>query len=457
MRVVIIGGGTAGSELAWRLRRENKNIEIIILEKGKYRQYSPCALPYFLSGKIKKESDIVLFSEDYYNYNNIDLRLNSELREINTKTKELRYLDKKSNNEENLNYDYLVLATGLKFKVPSIPGLRDQAFYTLKNIDDAKEIKKTVKKGDKAVIIGAGYVGVELAEALSTLGLKVSLLESQENVLPATLDKKIANIVEEEMKAKKVEVFTNSKIEKVTKKQVYLKDELLEDKKINYDYLFVACGLSADLSLAKQTGLKVNKGIIVNEYLETSKKNIYAVGDLVASVNFVDNKKVLSQLATTAVSQAKVLAQNILADKEKKEALKSKRNKVLNASVSKFGDLIFASCGITSVYCQQNNIKTISVFYKAKDKAEYYPEAKDIFIYLISNLKGKIIGCQIVGYHEVLGRLNTVSLAIKQGLSLKEFINLETCYNPALSPIFDPLIVTAEICLKKLKVKNAKI
>jgi NADPH-dependent 2,4-dienoyl-CoA reductase/sulfur reductase-like enzyme len=216
----------------------------------------------------------------------------------------------------------------------------------------------------------------------------------------------------------------------------------------------VACGLSADLSLAKQIGLKVNKGIIVNEYLETSKKNIYAVGDLVESINFVDNKKVLSQLATTAVSQAKVLAQNIIANKEKEEALNSKRNKVLNASVSKFGNLIFASCGVKSDYCLQNNIKTISTFYKAEDKAHYYPKAKAMYVYLISDTKGKIIGCQIAGYHEVLGRLNMVSLAIIQGLTLEEFINLETCYNPALSPIFDPLIVTAEICLKKLKAKN---
>ncbi|HKK54166.1 MAG TPA: FAD-dependent oxidoreductase [Patescibacteria group bacterium] len=451
MRVVIIGGGTAGSEVAWRLRRQDKDIEIIILEKGRYRQYSPCALPYFLSGKIKKANDIVLFSDDYYNYNNINLYLNSELKEVNTKTKELKYLDKKNNKEEKLSYDYLVLATGLKFNLPSIPGLKDQDFYCLKRLDDVQRIKKAVKKNDKAVIIGAGYVGVELADALSALGLKVSLIEGQENILPTTLDKKIANIVKEEMEAKKIEVITNSKIEKITKKQVSLKD-----KKINYNHLFVACGLSADLSLAKQIGLKVNKGIIVNDSLKTSKKDIYAAGDLVESVNLIDNKKVLSQLATTAVSQAKVLAQNILADKQKKESLKYKRNKVLSASVSKFNNLIFASCGVTNSYCQKNNIKTISAYYKSKDKAEYYPEAKDIFIYLVSDIKGRIIGCQIAGYNEVLGRLNMVSLAIKQGLTLKDFVNSETCYNPALSSIFDPLTITAEICLKKLKAKNAK-
>jgi NADH oxidase (H2O2-forming) len=456
MRVVIIGGGTAGSEVAWRLRRQHKDIEIIILEKGKYRQYSPCALPYFLSGEIKKVDDIILFSEDYYNYNNIDLRLKSELKEVNHKTKEIKYLDKDNNQEKNLSYDYLVLATGLKFKIPPIPGLKDQDFYTLKSLDDAKKIKKAVKKGDKAVIIGAGYVGIELADALNSLGLKVKLIEGKENILSATLDKKIANIVKEKMEAEKIEIITNSKIEKITKKQVILKEKLSEDKKINYDHLFLACGLSSDLSLAKQIGLKVDKGIIVNDSLETLKKDIYAVGDLVESVNLIDNKKVLSQLATTAVSQAKVLAENMLTNSDKEKRLANKRNKVLSASVSKFSDLIFASCGVTNDYCQKNNIKTVSAFYKAKDKAEYYPEAKEMFIHLSSDLQGRIIACQIAAYNEVVGRLNMVSLAIQQGLTLKEFINSETCYNPALSPIFDPLIITAEICLKKLKAKNAK-
>ncbi|MFP4514681.1 MAG: FAD-dependent oxidoreductase [Parcubacteria group bacterium] len=456
MRVVIIGGGTAGSELAWRLRREDKDIEIIILEKGKYRQYSPCALPYFLSGKIKQADDIVLFSSDYYNYNNIDLRLKTELKKVNTKTKELQYLDKENNKEEKLSYDYLVLATGLKLKTPSILGLKDQDFYTLKSLDDAKKIKKLVKKGDKALIIGAGYVGVELADALSAMGLNIHLVESQQNVLPSTLDKKMASVVEEELESSKIKLLLNSKIEKVTNKQVFLKDASLESKKINYDHLFLACGLSADLSLAKKIGLKVDKGVIVNDALETSKKNIYAIGDLVESVNLVDNKKTLSQLATTAVAQARVLSQNILANKDKKKSSKSKRNKVLSSSVSKFKDLIFASCGVTKTYCQKNNIETVEAFYKGKDKAHYYPDANDIFVYLISNLKGRVIGCQIAGYNEVVGRLNMISLAIEQGLKLKDLIDVETCYNPALSPIFDPITVAAEVCLKKLKAKNAK-
>ncbi|MCF7794971.1 FAD-dependent oxidoreductase [Patescibacteria group bacterium] len=456
MRVVIIGGGTAGSELAWRLRRQDKDIEIIILEKGKYRQYSPCALPYLLSGKIKKAEDIVLFSDDYYTYNNIDLRLNSELKSVDTKKKSLQYIDKNNNSFKNISYDYLVLATGLKFKLPAIPGLKDQDFYTLKSLDDVKKIKKVVKKNKKALIIGAGYVGVELTDALNELGLKVNLVESQASVLPTTLDKKIANVVKKEMEAQKINISVNSKIEKITKKQIFLKDDSLENKKIAYDHLFLACGLSTDLFLAKDLGLRVDKGVVVNNNMQTSKQDIYAVGDIVESINLVDNKKTLSQLATTAVSQAKVLAQNIFADKEKKEKLKINRNKVLNSSVSKFDNLIFASCGLTSNYCQKNNIKTAVAFYKAKDKAEYHPDAKDMFVYLISDLKGKIIGCQIAGYNEVVGRLNMISLAIQQGLSLKEFINTETCYNPALLPIFDPLIMAAEICLKKLKAKNAK-
>ncbi len=442
MRIVIIGGGTAGSETAWRLRKQNKEIEIIILEKGEYTQYSPCSLPYFISHKIKKADDILLFNPEFYKYNKIDLRLNSTVIDINSQKKEIKYLN---NNQTNtLKYDYLVLATGLIPQTPKSLDLSNCHYHLLKTLDDAKNIKKTVKKGEKALIIGAGYIGVELAENLNSLGLKVVLLENQKRIMPTTFDEKISKQISQVIKEAGVEIITKTNITEITKNKAKV-----NDKSIEFNHLFLACGLGPNLELAKKAKIKYNSAIYTDKYGKTSDKSIYALGDAVESINAIDNRKIFSQLATTAVGQAKAIAHNIL-NKEKKEI-----DNILRSSVSGFNDLIFASTGVTKEYCQNNNIDCIFAFYKGKDKAEYYPNAKDFFVFLVANLKGEIIGCQIAGYNEIVGRLNMVALVIQNKLSLKQVIKTETAYNPAISPIFDPIVLAAEICLKKLEAKNA--
>ncbi len=441
MRIVIIGGGTAGSETAWRLRNQNKDIEIIILEKGKYPQYSPCSLPYFISNKIKNADDILLFNENFYKYNKIDLRLNSTVIDINKEKKEIKY---QSNNKTNkLNYDYLVLATGLTPQVPKSLKLENCNYHHLKTLDDAKKIKRSVKKNENALIIGAGYIGVELAESLSSKGLKVVLVENQKRIMPTTFDEKISKQISEKMNKEGIEIITEASIEEIKKDKAKI-----NGKTHKFNHLFLACGLSPNLDLAKVAKIKHDTSIQIDKYGRTSSQSIYALGDAVMSISAIDNQETFSQLATTAVSQAKIIAHNIL-NKEKKELAK-----VLSTSVSGFNDLIFGSTGLTMDYCQENNIKCVFSFFKGKDKAEYHPGAKDFFVYLIANLKGEIIACQIAGYSEVVGRLNMIALAIKNKISLKALIKTETAYNPAISPIFDPVILAAEICLKKLEVKN---
>jgi NADH oxidase (H2O2-forming) len=233
-------------------------------------------------------------------------------------------------------------------------------------------------------------------------------------------------------------------------KEVTDKIVKVEGENISYNYLFLACGLSPDFKFLDNLSLDYNRGVLVDDKFKTSDNSIFAIGDLVESINLVDQQKTLSRLATTAVSQAKSLAKYLLNKKEE-------RIGVLSASISEFNGLIFASTGLNEKYCLENNIQIISAFYRAKDKAEYYPEARDMYVYILASLEGKILGCQIVGYSEVAGRLNMISLAIQNNLSLYQFVNSETCYNPALSPIFDPLVVAAKICIKKIEAKiNSK-
>lgn len=435
MKVVIIGGGTAGSEVAWRLRQQNKKAEITILEKSNYTQYSPCALPYVVSGEIKKD-DIFLFNLDSYSDNNIDLNTGCEVKDIDREKQQVKY--DQNGKTQTLSYDRLVITAGSKFSPPNLPGLDQCSYMTLTRPDEAEGIKNKVEPNDKTLVIGAGYIGTELAGALYKLGAEVTILEAENRILPATFDDKFSSHIQNFIREKGIRIITEADIKNLSPEQVELREE-----NITYDHLFICCGLTPDTSLAFRAGLECDQGIVVDEYGRTSDKNIYACGDAVESVNLIDDTKALSQLATTAVRQARVIAENI-SDKNKKF------DKVLNTNVSEFNGLIFGSTGVTENYCRQNNIETVSATYTGETRAEYHPESKEMRVKLIADQNGRVIGCQIAGYEGVAGRLNTAALAIKQELNLKELISSETCYNPAIAPIFDPLTVAAEICWKKL-------
>lgn len=440
MRIIIIGGGVAGSEVAWQLRRLNKEVEIIILEKSEFLQYSPCALPYVIGDKIKKIDEIFLFDRSFYNDNKIILNSKARVKKINKAKKEVFF--EKDKKTETLKYDYLVIATGATIKQPDIPGLKDCDYSTLKTITDAEKIKGSIKPNEKAVILGAGYIGVELAEALHLNNLEVFLLEAQGHLLPSTFDHELALQIQSFMEKSGINIITNAQIKNIASQKIDLNNKIIE-----YDHLFACCGFQPNINLALATDLKCGKGIIIDSQGRTSDENIYACGDCVESVNLIDNHAILNQLATTAVFQARVVAENILGNQRE-------NRKVINASISRFYKIIFGSCGVTEKYCQLNNVKTVSVVYTGKSRAEYYPGSQDIFVKIITQLNGRIIGCQIAGFEEIAGRLNMISLAIGKGITLKEFIETETCYNPSVTPVFDPLITAAEVCLKKVDFQN---
>ncbi len=433
MRVVIIGGGSAGTTCAFELRKLDKDVEITIIEKTSNLEYSPCALPYVLSGKIKSFEDIFIFNKKDYENNNIKLLLNSEAKTIDAKNKKVILKD-----NQEIIFDKLVIANGGSVFVPEIKGLENSGYITFKTIEDAKKILKSIKSKDNSVVIGAGMIGVELAISLVERGNKVSLLEARTNILPNILDLDMSEELKKSLEERDIRIFEKSKIKEISDKKI-----ILGEKEIGFDNLFLCTGIRANTSLAEKSGLKVDKGIIVNEFLETSNKNIYACGDCVESFEFDTNEKIFSQLGTTAVRQARVIARNILGEKEE-------FYKVLNNTISKIGGKYVGAVGMIQNRAEEVGIKTVSAKYSGNVRAEYYSDKEKITIKIICNMEGEIIGGQIVGDGEVIGRLDLLALAIQKKVKLDEISKLETCYNPASAPIFDPLTIVAEICLKKL-------
>ncbi len=437
MKVVIIGGGSAGTTSAFELRKLNKDVEITIIEKSSNLEYSPCALPYVLSGEIKSFDNIFIFTKNDYQENNIELLLNSKVKKIDTKGKKVIL-----NDDKKIPFDRLVIANGGSVFVPKIKGLENTNYITFKTIEDAKEISKITKSKGHSTIIGAGMIGIELAVSLSEKGNNVSILEAKKNILPNLLDQDMSEKLKEKLDKNKIKIYEGCNIKDISNNKI-----ILDEKEVKFDNIFLCTGIRANISLAEKSGLKVNKGIIVNEYLETSNKNIYACGDCVESFEFNTNKKVFSQLGSTAVKQAKVIAKNILGEKEK-------FTPVLNNTISKLDNVYVGAVGVSQNRANELNIKNISAKYAGDIRAEYYSDKEKITIKIVCNMEREIIGGQIIGDSEVVGRLDLIALAIQKKTKIEDIAKLETCYNPASAPIFDPLSITAEICLKKLKMRE---
>lgn len=438
MKVVIIGGGSAGTTCAYELRKLDKEAEITVLEKTQNTQYSPCALPYFLSGEINFD-DMFIFNLSDYQNNNINLVLNATVYSVDKENGIVFY--KEDSNQKQLHYDKLVIATGSSNFIPPIKGIENANYYTLKTIEDAKTIAENIESGKHSVIIGAGVIGVELGAALAEHE-KVSLIEAKESILPGMFDSDMAKLIKKHLQAKGITILEGTKINEIAENNL-----LLNQEQINYDKLFLSTGVQPNTKLAQDSGFGVDKGIKVNEYMQTNDENIYACGDCAESTEFYLKEKILSQLGTTAVRQARVIANNILG-KEMKFPF------VVNNTISKIGELYAGSVGITQQRAKESNINAISAKYTGNVRSEYYSTKEKITIKLVCDLSGTLIGGQIIGDSEVVGRLNLIALAIQKQCHVSEVARLETCYNPPCAPIFDPLSIASEICLKKLKMRG---
>ena len=439
-KIVIIGGGAAGTTCAFELRKLNKKAEITIIERTGNLEYSPCALPYVLAGEIDSFDDIFVFKRSDYDNNDINLLLNTAVTSIDKKAKKVSYTAE--GKEGELEYDELVLATGSVPKLPPIPELEKAKPFVLKTIADAKRISENINSDDRSVIIGAGLVGLELAIALNEQGEKVTVLEAQDHLLPGILDKDMSDRISQYLADIGVELLVNTKIEQIEKEKVHLKDNSL-----SFDKLCVCTGMQASTGLAEQAGLDCGEAIDVNEQLQTSDENIYACGDCVLSTEMNTGKKILSQLGTIAVRQGKTVARNILGQEEQTPA-------VVNNTITKMGEMFVGSVGITLERARQEGFEAVAAKYSGEVRSEYYPPSSRITVKLISDKNGKLLGGQIIGREEVAGRMNMLSLAIGQGMTLDDLIDTETCYNPASAPINEPVSVAAEIGKKKIQSLN---
>jgi len=285
MKVVVIGSGTAGSNFALFARKVDRKAEILVIGKERTMQYSPCALPFVLSGRIEKLENIVVFPGEFYKRQRIDMMLETEVKEIDRERKVV------ITDKGEVSYDKLILAVGSRAFVPPIRGVDSKGVFTLKSMEDVSRIQAYLKERNpkKAVVIGAGLIGLEGAVAFRELGLEVLVVELLPHLLPTMLDKDMASIVQKHLEEKGIKFKFGVGVSEIVGDPV--KGVKIGEDEIEADLVLVATGVRANTDLAKKAGLEVNRGIIVDEYLRTSDPDIYAIGDCAETFDAITGKR----------------------------------------------------------------------------------------------------------------------------------------------------------------------
>ena len=425
MEVLVIGGGAAGASCAARLRRLDENASITILEKSNEISVANCGLPYFAGGVIESEDSLYVSSvEKFKTWFNIDVKLNSEVTTIDRKNKSVTLQDGSS-----LKYDKLVLASGASPFVPPIEGLEKNKTFTIRRVADAVKLKEYINKtsSKKILVAGAGAIGLEMAENLNEIGLDVTIVEMQSQVLPGfevEISKNVLNTLVEN----NIKVVLNDAIVKVEGNSVILNS----GKKIDFDLIVMSVGVRPETGLAKDAGLKVNKGILVDKHMQTSDEDIYAAGDNVETVNYISNALEITALAGPANRQGRIIADNIA-------GIKSTYKDTTKAGIVKVYDTVTASVGMSSVALDRAKISYQRAIIMGRNHASYYPGSELSIYVLLFDDKGKILGAQASGSDGVDKRIDVIATAIRGNMTVYDLIDLELCYAPPFNGPKDPV------------------
>ncbi len=446
MKIVIAGGGAGGLSTASNIRKCNKNAEITVITKEKHIAYSPCAIPYVLGGEVEHFDDIIMHEAEDYLEKNIKIITRAEVFDVISDENKIKYRFKDQNGPEEyeMPYDYLVIATGAASFIPPIEGTDLKGVFKIRTIEDGFKIKEWAEKSQRAVVVGASLIGLETSYALKQMGLDVTMTEMVSQIIPRSLDPEMAKIIQGYIEKQGIDVILGNPVEKILGEN-HVEGAVFGDKIVDADMVIMATGVRPQTKLAEIAGCKLGKWAIrVNEEMQTSVPNIYAVGDCVEVLDAITGEYTQSMLGTAAVRQGKIAAKNII-------GIGGEFKPVLNSMVSKVGELEFGAVGITKAFAQQNGINVISGKIKALTKARYYPGAKRIDVKIIGNHNGRIIGCQLIGEERVAERVDTMSLAIANGITCFELATTEFSYAPPVSMVTDPIILAAEDACEKLK------
>jgi NADPH-dependent 2,4-dienoyl-CoA reductase/sulfur reductase-like enzyme/rhodanese-related sulfurtransferase len=448
-KLVVIGGVASGTKTAAKAIRENPDLDVTVLTEEDYISYAGCGLPYYIGNVIKEKKHLTIMNPEKFKDKDITVLLRTRAEKIIPGQKKVIAKDLVTSEEKEFPYDKLVLATGAKPIVPPIPGIELKNVYTLRSVTDAFKIRDAVEKEGikKAVVVGGGFIGLEVAENLSLQGVKVTLVELLDQILP-NFDKEIALLAEKHLKEKGIDIFTCEKAVSIEGEDGRVKALLTDKRKIDADIVLLSIGVKPNTQLAADAGIELGfKGAIkVNENMETNIHDIYAVGDCAENINLVTGKPAWFPMGSTANKMGRVAALNLY-PKGEKESLKG----VLGTTVVKLFDINVAKTGLSERDAKNAGYNIITVIVPAHDRAHYYPGAKNIITKLIvDKATHRLLGAQIIGEGVVDKPIDIAATVITLGGTVQDMAKLDLAYAPPFSSAMSSTIVAANVARNKL-------
>ncbi len=451
MRYIIVGGVAGGMSAAARLRRIAEDAEIIVFERGEYISYANCGLPYYIGDVIKERSNLLVQTvEGFRKRFNVDVRVKSEVIGIDRKNKEVIVRDLSTGKEYRERYDKLILSPGATPVKPPIPGIDLENIFTLRDVADTDRIRNFVdtKKPRRVLIVGAGFIGLEMAENLHNRGILVTIVEALEQMM-GVLDYDMATLIHQHLKTKNVEFYLKdgvSSFESAGDGKIAV--NLSSGRKIVVDMVILSIGVRPESKLAKEAGLELGERghIVVNEYLQTSDPDIYAIGDVIEVYNPIIDKKVPLPLAWPANLQGRIVADNVVFGNVRKY------KGTIGVAIAKVFDITVAVAGATEKMLKREGIPFKSIIIHPSSHAGYYPGALPMTLKLtFSPTDGKILGAQIIGYDGVDKRIDVLATAMNAGMTVYDLTELDHAYAPPYSSAKDPVNMAGYVAENVLK------
>ncbi|MFO8057949.1 MAG: FAD-dependent oxidoreductase [bacterium] len=448
-KLCVIGGDAAAMSAAGRARRRRPELSIEVFETGDYVSYGACGIPYYISGSVKQLMDLVVVSkEEFEQKRDIKVNLGHRAEKISPDKNAITVRDLASGEEKEVSYDHLLIATGAKPIVPPGIDLELPGVFALRGLMEAGKLKEhiVVNSPKKALIIGGGYIGVEMAEALKMAGMDVSMVEFAPRLMPV-MEEEVSEAVSDSLSRHGVEYMTGAGAEKVEEKKKGLRVTLSNSDTIDTDMVLLAIGVTPRSELAQDAGLDlgVRKAIKVDRKQKTSHDNIWAAGDCAEAYHLVYGKNAYIPLALTANRQGRVAGSNIGGEDAEFPG-------IAGTAVTRVFDLAVARTGLGVKEAGDLGLDAEKIEIKSNSQAHYCPDNQRIHtLVIVERGSGKLLGAQMFGKEGVAQRINLWAMALTQGMDLEEISQLDLAYAPPFSPVFDPVLQAAEVALKKTR------